>query len=84
MHIERYLEKFKHVGEKEVFAREAIAQLLSARYHRPFTKDDITIKGVTLSVKAPSAIKNDLFIKKEAILAEVASQFPKLTLKELR
>lgn len=69
--IEKYLERFKKLGESEKESKEKIILILEQVLGIKFLADDLIIKDAVLIIKSGPVVKNTLFIKKEKILDKI-------------
>jgi hypothetical protein len=69
--IEKYLERFKKLGESEKESKEKIIAVLFGVLNIRFSADDLEIKNAVLIIKCNPVVKNSLYIKKEKILEAI-------------
>lgn len=69
--IEKYLERFKKLGESEKESKEKIILVLFQLLNIKFSADDLEIKDAVLIIKSNPVVKNTLYIKKEKILNKI-------------
>jgi hypothetical protein len=72
LNISHYLDRFKSIGLKEQFAKEAIVAVF-AKYQIPLEKKQIKIKNNTVFVAVSSLAKSVVYRKKQTIIEEIAS-----------
>jgi hypothetical protein len=77
--------RIKNVQAKEVFLRTAVQQALKKAANIDCTINDISFKGGSVQVKNISqTAKAQMFMKKTAILKEIALQSPGRTISEIK
>ncbi len=68
--INQFLEKFKKIGFDKESQKQIVIQTL-ASFNIPVA--DVVIKNKVAKVNASSLVKNQIFMKKEAILKKIPS-----------
>lgn len=68
LNIAQFLEKFKKIGFDKESQKKIVIDTL-ATFNIPVT--DLTIKNKVVKVQASSLVKNQIYMKKEAILKKL-------------
>lgn len=83
-HIKNYLEKFKEI----LFSKEEIYQIVSKTIENniqfKIEIKNIQIKPPTIYIKSSPLVRNEIMIKKDKILKEIALISPQSNLKEIK
>ncbi len=67
--ISGFLEKFRVIGQKNIFFREIVARALSEGLGIPVSFKDFKIQNnVVVFLKASGSLKSQIFIKKQKLL----------------
>jgi hypothetical protein len=72
--ISAYLDKFKNLGLKERLIKEAVSSSIKEVLGFDLDIKNISFKNGEVIFKVSPAIKNAIFIKKEAILANIKNK----------
>ena len=75
--ISFFLEKFKILGLEGVLAKRVFIETVERVSSVRLTPEQVTLRNETFFVKATPAIKSELYIHKESVLAEVAKKLGK-------
>lgn len=77
--------RIKNVQAKEVFMRTAVQQALKKAANIDCVVDDISFKGAVVQIKNMSqTAKSQLFMKKGAVLKEIALQSPGRAISDIK
>ena len=69
--ITSYLEKFKNLGQGERLVKEMICLVIGEVVHIDLTPAEVQVKNGEVLLKVSPAVKNVIYIKKEAILKKL-------------
>lgn len=75
--IATYLEKFKKIGFTESSDKEAIVGVLQTKIGIKIEKKDIRIQNGIVYIQTHPLAKNQIYIKKTALLGELSSKLSK-------
>lgn len=67
-HIKSFLDKFFNLKNKNVFLKECLIESIFINTNIKIKPEQIEINKKSITVSAPSAVKNEIFLKKQIIL----------------
>lgn len=71
--ISFFLERFKTLGLDSSLVKEAFIETVRKNLKITLSKEDVEVRDGTVYVKAHPALKSELRIKRQALLAELSS-----------
>lgn len=82
--IGTFFDKFKNAALKEMHTRQIIADSIEKNAGVKLNLKEIELKNKIIMVRANPAAKSQMFMKKEAIMAEVKAKLPGFIVSDLR
>ena len=72
--IGNLLDKFKSIAVQEINKRVFIVEIIKNKIGVDIKMEDISIKDGIVSIKVKSIVKNQIFIKKQALIKEISKK----------
>lgn len=82
--ITQYLDRFKNITPPERFLKEAVAEAIEATCGISLTSDEINIKNNNIFLNIDSVEKNEIFLKKYAVLDYIKNKAHVKTITDIR
>lgn len=81
--LKLYLDKFKNLRPADDELKELLQQIIKDLTGASLAKKDITIQKWTVFIKAPAALKSELYINQEKILGRLLTELKHPGLKRI-
>ena len=82
--IGSFFERFNAVAAKEIKTREIIARAIEKYTTANVDIKEIQFRNKIIHIRTNPGLKNQIFIKKEAILSEIRKEMPQAIVTDLR
>jgi hypothetical protein len=82
--IGSFFEKFQNAAVKEVRRRDIVAKAVEKAVGATVDAGDISFNNKIIQIKGSPGLKNQIFMKKEAILSLVRAELPEAVIDDLR
>lgn len=77
--IGQFLGKFNSVALKEIRKREVICEIIKNIIKQDIKIEDISFSNKTIKIKGSAIFKNQILIKKDALLKEIGKKLSNIT-----
>jgi hypothetical protein len=82
--IGSFFEKFNNAALKEIKKRDVVARAIEKTVGAVVDVKDISFNNKIVQINGAPGLKNQIFMKKEAILSIVRAELPSLIITDLR
>jgi hypothetical protein len=82
--IGSFFEKFQNAALKEIKRRDAVARAIEKIVGAVVDVKDISFNDKIIQIKGAPGLKNQIFMKKEAILSKIRAELPGTVITDLR
>ena len=82
--ISFFLEKFKFLGRNTEIVRGAFIKVVQSVVHVTLLPKSVSFRNETFYIQGTPALKNELFMKRERILSELAQELQSTGKRQIR
>ncbi|MEK7178947.1 MAG: hypothetical protein AAB727_01690 [Patescibacteria group bacterium] len=82
--LSAFTEKFKNLTPPDDALRSIVARILAEELGIEIKKSNIRVHNAVVYIKAPSLIKNEIFIRRESLLKKIRAESGKKTVADIK